>query len=136
MLFEKDGERLHAPALQYIKLIFLDFSQADLKTKEVDTSDINARMQVKEYLSRILDDVEDRMHVTIKRPPDYEMVRRERQQAVSPPVETSVEDVIDSKLYYHSKRNAVRLYLCKIVEDAAEKCKVNICIQMASVAYF
>lgn len=102
---------------------YLLFS-AKLKAKEIDAGDTNMRTKVKEYLSGILDKVEDKMQISIKRPPEYEKIRQEKQPATQSPVETSVKDIIDNKLHYHSKRNVVRLYLCKIVEDAAEQCQV------------
>ena len=83
------------------------------------------RVKVKEYLSGILDKVENRMQVTIKRPEEYEKIKQDKQATAKSPVETSVKDIIDSKLHYHSKRNVVRLYLCKILEDAAEQSQVT-----------
>ena len=100
------------------------FSPAKLKTKEIEAGDANMRVKVKEYLSGILDKVEDKMQISIKRPSEYEKMKQEKQAASQLPCETSVEEIIDNKLHYHSKRNVVRLYLCKIVEDAAEQCQV------------
>jgi hypothetical protein len=106
-------------------IIFLCLlSPAKLKTKEIEAGDPNMRMKVKKYLSGILDKVEDKMQVAIKRPPEYEKIKQ--QSPSQTPVETSVEDIVDNKLHYRSKRNVVLRYLCKIVEDAAEQCQVMI----------
>ena len=83
------------------------------------------RVQVKAFLSGILDKVEDKMQISIKRPPEYEKLKRGKQPSSQALVETSDEDAIDSTLHGNSKRNVVRLYVCKIVEDAASQLQVT-----------
>ena len=83
----------------------------------------NMRAKVREYLSGILDKVEDKMQISIKRPGQYEKIRQEKQSAAQPMVE-SAGDVVDSTLHGKNKKNAIRLYVCKIVEDAASQCQV------------
>lgn len=84
------------------------------------------RAKVKEYLSGILDKVEDEIQVSIKRPPEYEKIKEKTRPPLSKPVETPVEDIIDSKLNYQNNRTMIRQYLCKIVQDAAERSNVDV----------
>lgn len=98
---------------------------AKLNTVELDAKGFNMRSKVREYLSSILDKVEDKIQATIKRPPEYENSKQEKEPLAKTPVETSVNDIIDSKLHYNNKRNVIRLYLCKIVEDAAAQSQVR-----------
>lgn len=83
----------------------------------------NMRVKVREYLSGILDKVEDKMQISIKRPEQYEKIRQEKQPAAQRMVEAA-GDVVDSTLHGKNNKNAVRLYVCKIVEDAASQCQV------------
>ncbi|XP_028399653.1 microtubule-associated protein futsch-like [Dendronephthya gigantea] len=118
--FQERLSREEIPRINDVKRI------PELKTVELDTDGSNMRSKVKEYLSSILDKVEDKIQVTIKRPPEYEKIKQDREPSAKTPVETSVDDIIDSKLHYHNKRNVIRLYLCKILEDAAEQSQVNV----------
>ena len=122
--YGRECENANSRGVFFLIMPLCLFFPAKLKTKEIEAGDANMRVKVKEYLSGILDKVEDKMQISIKRPSKYEKMKKEKQAASQLPCETSVEEIIDNKLHYRSKRNVVRLYLCKIVEDAAEQCQV------------
>ena len=70
-----------------------------------------------------MDRVESKMQVVIKRPENY--LRGVEKTARELPHEVLPVELIDSQLQYRNKRNVIRMYCCKVVEDAAQQCEVG-----------
>lgn len=86
------------------------------------------RAEVKEFLSSILDKVEKKQGITIRRPPEYENIKEKSRRKADEGaiVGTLVTKLVASEEKYGDRRNMARKLVCDIVQSAAKQKGVTI----------